>query len=159
MSRIRAATVEDAAAIATMLHMKRLRYATYQPTFWRVASDALERHLPYLRELIQRPDTIALVAEGDDATLIGVVIATVVPAPPVYSPGGPTCAIDDFAVADDEAWATTGQELLARAVRKAKEDFGAAQAVVVCGQRDQPKRAMLQTGSYTVASEWWTKPL
>jgi GNAT superfamily N-acetyltransferase len=157
--RIRSATVEDAVAIAELVQMKRLQYAAYQPTFWRVAPDAVERHLPYLQEILRRPNTIALVAEREDATLAGVVIASVLPSPPVYAPGGPTCAIDDYWVEDARDWATTGQALLAQALKQAKEAFGAAQAVVVCGRQDQPKRAMLEAGSYTVASEWWTKPL
>lgn len=157
--KIRQATVEDVAAIAELIQLKRLRYATYQPTFWRVAPDAVDKHLPSLREVLERPNTIALVAEGTDATLSGVVIASVVPSPPVYAPGGPTCAIDDYWVVDEQVWDTTGQTLLTKAVREAKEKFGAAQVVVVCGQQDEPKRAMLRAAGLTVASEWWTQPL
>ena len=159
MPKIRQATAEDVMAIAELIQLKRLRYATYQPTFWRIAPDAVDKHLPFLREVLDRPNTIALVAEGTDGTLSGVVIASVVPSPSVYAPGGPTCSIDDYWVVDERIWDTTGRALLTKAVKEAKEKFGAAQVVVVCGQQDEPKRAMLRAAGLTVASEWWTQPL
>ncbi len=159
MQAIRSAKDEDAVAIAELLRLRRIEYEAYQPTFWREAKDSTEKHLPHLREMLARPDVIALVAQRDDGTLAGALIASLVPAPPVYAPGGPTCAIDDYWVQDPREWGTTGKALLSQAMRRAKEQFGAAQAVVVCAQRDLPKRALLEAASYSVASEWWTKPL
>jgi hypothetical protein len=42
----------------------------------------------------------------------GFLIATLIPAPPVYDPGGRTCLIDDFVVIPAANWLTTGVELL-----------------------------------------------
>ena len=159
LSKLRRAAAEDVAAIVDMLQMKRLRYANYQPTFWRVAPDAVDKQRAYLREVLERPNTVAFVAESADAILTGVAIAQVVPAPAVYAPGGPNCEIDDYWVRDEETWENVGQALLAEVAKEAKETFGAVQAVVVCAQRDESKRAMLRAAGLTVASEWWTKPL
>jgi len=86
------------------------------------------------------------------------VIATVVEAPPVYDPGGLTCLVDDFVVADPREWETIGATLLSEANRQARER-GAVQAVIVCGHQDQPKRAMLAAGGFSVASEWYVKEI
>jgi len=141
------------------MEQKRLRYAAYQPTYWRVAADAVERQRPYLREVLAQPDTVAFVAEGDGPDLTAALIARVAPAPAVYAPGGPTLAIDDFWVVDEELWQSVGRALLDKAEQEARERFGAAQIVVVCGQPDEPKRALLRAAGLTVASEWWTRPL
>lgn len=155
---IRRATIDDAGAIASILHLKRLQYAEYQPTFWRVAPDAEEQHQHFLRKVLGKSNTIAFVAEAD-SSLIGVVIAGVIPPPPVYAPGGPTCAIDDFWVVDRSDWPTVGRALMAEVLLRAREEFAAAQAVVVCARRDTPKREMLRAESFSIASEWWTLPL
>ncbi len=159
MPKVRKATADDATAIAELIQLKRLQYATYQPTFWRVAADAVAQQAPYLRDVLARPDTIALAAEADDGGLAGALIARVRPSPSVYAPGGPTCVIDDYWLADPAAWDTLGRSLIAQASRMAKEAFGAAQLVAVCAQQDEPKRSMLRSESFTVASEWWTRPL
>ena len=80
---------------------------------------------------------IALVHESA-GSIDGFVIAALMDAPPVYDPGGLTCLIDDFVVADGRDWQTIGLALLAEANRQARER-GAAQTVVVCGHQDQPK--------------------
>jgi len=156
---IRRATARDAAAIADLMQLKRLRYAAYQPTFWRVAPDAAQRQRPFLRELLGRPDTIAFVEESAEDCVTAALIARVAAAPGVYAPGGATLDIDDFWVVDERAWETTGRALLDRAAQEAGERFGAVQVVVVCAQLDEPKRAMLRSAGLTVASEWWTRPL
>ncbi len=66
--------------------------------------------------------------------------------------------IDDFMVDEPDAWASIGRALL-DAVTEAARTRGAAQIVVVCGPDDSPKRAMLTAGAYTVATEWFSKPL
>ncbi len=159
MSTMRPATPDDARAVAELMESRRVQYQAFQPTFWRVAPDAVDRHVPFLREVLGSPDTIAIVADRDDGGLAGAVLARIVPSPPVYAPGGPTCVIDDYWLADTSAWQTLGVTLLSEVERVAKEVFAAAQAVVVCAQQDGPKRSMLQAETYSVASEWWTKPL
>lgn len=82
----------------------------------------------------------------------------IVAAPPVYDPGGPTCLIDDFAVAVPEQWPTVGVDLLG-ALRRTARERGAAQVVVVCGHLDGPKRTALEHSGLSIASEWWVAPL
>ncbi|HLO04418.1 MAG TPA: hypothetical protein VK191_15010 [Symbiobacteriaceae bacterium] len=84
----------------------------------------------------------------------GFVIARIVPSPPVYAPGGPTCSIDDFVA----PWPAPGNDLLEAAIAWAKEQ-GAAQVVVVTAEKDEAKRAMLAESDLSIASEWWTKPI
>jgi len=81
-----------------------------------------------------------------------------VPAPPVYNPGGLTCSIDDFVVSEGECWETVGADLLDQ-VRRVALSSGAAQVVVVCAHHDEPKRKALEEYSLTIASEWWVTPL
>ena len=66
--------------------------------------------------------------------------------------------VDDFAVATPEEWRVVGGALLAAMSREARAR-GAVLLVVVCAQRDQPKRALLQGVGCSVASEWHVKPL
>jgi hypothetical protein len=153
---IRQATQDDLAAIVGLGEQKRMQYEQFQPTFWRRAADSAEKSLAFLQSQITRENVIALVHDQDGA-VDGFVIAVVVPSPPVYAPGGPTLSIDDYHVTGAD-WEGTGAALLAEAVRLGKEK-GAAQAVVVCGHLDQPKRAMLAAAGLSIASEWWTKPI
>src|SRR6185437_6976674 len=138
----RAATAADIPALVALSDQRRQQYAQYQPVFWRPVADARERHEPFLRSLLTQDNVIARVHERGDGTVDGFVIATLVPAPPVYDPGGLTCSIDDFCVADASDWPTIAKRLLADVMAEAKTR-GASQVVVVCGHLDQPKRTML----------------
>jgi GNAT superfamily N-acetyltransferase len=144
-------------AMVALSEAKRTQYAAYQPHFWRKAENSAAVQTPYFYELLARDSILALVAQDGEA-VVGFVIAAVIPAPAVYDPGGPTCMIDDFCVADPELWATVGRDLLTAATTAAR-NRGAAQVVVVCGHLDQPKRAALAAAGLTLASEWYTSPL
>jgi len=98
-------------------------------------------------------DTLFAVAEVADRVQ-GFIIARLVPSPPVYDPGGTTCLVDDFTVADVQVWPEVGPLLLDRA-RAWAADHGAAQLVVVTAGRDDAKRAVLDVAGLTAASEWW----
>jgi len=136
---------------------RRAQYETYQPVFWRPAADAAARQRTYLAGLVDDPAVISLVAVTDrDVT--GFAIATVEPAPPVYEPGGLTCLVDDFVVADPRDWPTVGVVLL-RALSRAAQERGAAQIVVVTAELDGAKRAVLAASGLSVASEWWVRRL
>lgn len=150
---VRPASPADLADMLDLAVAARERYAGYQPVFWRPAADARDRHRPYLLGLLRDADAITLVAVAD-GTVVGFAVGTLVPAPPVYDPGGPTCMVDDFVVADAACWPTAGLELL-RAVRAAARLQGAAQVVVVAGQQDAAKRAALRAAGLSIASEWW----
>jgi hypothetical protein len=153
---IRPAVPADIDAIIALGEQKRIQYEQYQLVFWRKAPDSAEKARAFLPHQMARENVISLVHERDGA-VDGFVIAALVPTPPVYATGGPTLSIDDYHVAGAD-WAVTGAGLLAEAVRLGKER-GAVQVVVVCGQLDEPKRAMLAAAGLSVASEWWTKPI
>jgi hypothetical protein len=125
--------------------------------FHRPHPDARSRQEPHLASLVSDGDHIALVHQTGDA-VDGFVIAALVPAPPVYDPGGLTCLIDDFAVADADLWPTVGRELLDEAQRLAGRK-GAVQSVVMCRPRDRSKRSMLLAAGSIVVTEWLTQPI
>jgi hypothetical protein len=153
---IRAAQAQDVDALLELSESRRREYATYQPVLWRPAPDALARQRPYLAGLLRDPDVLARVAVAD--VVVGFAIGRLTPAPPVYDPGGPTCLIDDFAVANPDSWLTVGVGLL-QAVSDAARERGAVQVVVVTAFSDTAKRAALEAGGLSIASEWWTRPL
>jgi len=154
---IRAATGQDLEAILVLADARRREYAAYQPVFWRLAADAIAQQRPHLAALIDDEAVITLVAVTDQE-VVGFAVGTLVPAPPVYDPGGPTCLVDDFTVADPNDWPTVGAHLL-RAVGRHAAQRGAAQIVVITAHLDQPKRAMLTASGLSTASEWWVGAL
>lgn len=156
-TRIRAVEDFDLEEILNLANAKRLEYETYQPVFWRVAADAIAQQRDYFASQIADEKVITLVATSE-SKLVGFVIGRLVPAPPVYNPGGLTCSIDDFVVIESDLWETVGADLLNQ-VRKAALSRGAAQVVVVCGHLDESKRKALEKSSLTIASEWWIAPL
>jgi GNAT superfamily N-acetyltransferase len=154
---LRRAESRDVTEMVELAEKRRLHYQRYQPTFWRKAQDSREQHIPFLESLLKREDVIMLVYESMEK-IEGFIIADFVAAPPVYDPGGPTCRVDDFCVAEEHLWGNVGLTLLNEVLRLAKER-GAALSVVVCGHLDQPKRAMLTQLGYSIASEWYVHDL
>ena len=75
--------------------------------------------------------------------------AMLVPAPPVYAPGGPVCFVEEWS--GDEA-------LLAEAEQTAAE-HGAVLVRVTCAHSDSDRAELLARHGYAVASEWYTAPL
>jgi len=154
---IRAAEAQDLDALLELSEVQRQEHASYQPIFWRPAPDALAQQRPYLAGLLRQQDVFARVAEAHTG-VVGFAIGRLTPPPPVYDPGGPTCLIDDFTVANPDLWLTVGLDLL-RAVSDAARERGAVQVVVVTPFRDTAKRAALEAGGLGIASEWWTAQL
>lgn len=142
-----------------MVHLaehKRQQYRTHAEVFYRPATNAMDVHRPWLESLVEDDDVATLVHEGPHVD--GFLVATLVPAPPVYDPGGLTCSVDDFVVGDPTQWASAGL-LLLRAAQAWAKVRGAAQSVVVCAPQDEPKRQMLLRSGLEVASEWFTGAL
>jgi GNAT superfamily N-acetyltransferase len=154
---VEVAAHDDVEAVAALAEVRRQNYEAHQPLFWRQADDALTRHTGYLHGLVDDPQCIFLVARHSGA-LSGFVIGRLVPAPPVYEPGGLTCLVDDFAVARDDDWSGLGVRLLKDLAGRAHER-GAVQAVVVSGRHDEAKRQALTAAGLSVATEWWVGPL
>ena len=154
---IRRATHDDIEDVAALAAVRRGDYEAHQPRFWRQADDALARHRAYLDGLVDDPDHVFLVA-GGAGRVSGFVIGRLVPAPPVYEPGGLTCLVDDFAVERADAWASVGSVLL-RDLSRVARARGAVQIVVVSGRHDEPKRLAVQAAGLVVATEWWVGPI
>lgn len=156
-TRIRLAKNIDLNEILNLANSKRAEYEIYQPIFWRVAPDAITQQRDYLANQIADEEVITFVATSE-GKLVGFIIGRLVPAPPVYNPGGLTCSIDDFVVNKNDLWETAGADLLDQ-VRKVAVSKGAIQVVVVCGHLDESKRKVLEKSSLTIASEWWVAPI
>jgi hypothetical protein len=154
---IRRAGPSDVPSMLDLAEAKREQYQRYQPTFWRKAGDSRERHRQFLERLISDENVIAFVHEAGGA-INAFVVGSIMPAPPVYDPGGPVCLIDDFATADEATWETAGAALLEMVSAEAKRR-GAVLCVVIAGRFDRPKREMLAAAGYIVASEWHTREL
>lgn len=156
---VRSATVEDVPHLVALSESFRARLQTYQPTFWRKSAASAAAQTPYLEGLVRDASVIARVAE-EQLGIAGFVVAVLRIAPAVYDPGGLSCEIDDFALADPTTarWQGIGGALL-DAVLPEASSRGAVQVVVVCPQRDIAKRRMLRQRGLTVASEWYTAPL
>jgi hypothetical protein len=155
--QIREAVQDDVAAMAALAAVRREQYARWQPVFWRPAAGALDKHRAYLASLVASKEVITLVSEHA-GQVDGFLVATLVPAPPVYDPGGMSCDIDDFVVVPASNWPSVGAALLRAGLAEAARR-GAVQAVVVTGRRDQSKRRTLRACGLEVASEWWLAPL
>jgi hypothetical protein len=159
LGRIRRATLDDVDGMVELAQDKRLRYETYEPTFWRVAPDARLSHRPYLAHMVRLESSLCLVSDLGDGTLDGFIIGKVVAAPPVYDPGGPTLVVDDFWVRGGQGWESIGEALFAAACREARHQFKAVQVVVVSGREDTAKRTWLGRAGLHVATEWWVRTL
>lgn len=149
-----------AADIAQMVHLseaKRLIYEKHQPVFWKRAEGSAEAQRAYLNDLLGRPNVIALVCRINN-NIEGFIIGVLKDAPPVYTPGGLTCIVDDFCVREVADWGTVGVALF-QELSVVARGRGGAQLVVVCGFRDLPKRSMLQSCGCDIASEWYVRNL
>lgn len=154
---IRNAQQADCAALIELAAQKRLEYQQYQPRFWRIAAEAREKQLAFFTSMINRDDVLTFVCERADI-IEGFTIADFVSAPPVYDPQGLVCRVDDFCIAQGQTWEDCGLPLLKAVMQEARRR-GAVLSVVVCGHQDEPKRAMLKTAGFGIASEWYVKEL
>lgn len=155
MADIREATADDVGGLAALADRRRAQYARYQPQLWRQAADASATHRHLLAQLVADPRVITLAAVESGGEMLGFVTARVVQPSPLHAPGGPTGFLDDFTVARAELWSSVGVALLrAVVVRAAAQQV--TQLVVVCGHRDELKRAALAQAGLGIASEWWT---
>lgn len=157
MDAIRTAATKDMAGMVALAERYRRQLERYQPDFGRAGLVSAADQASYYLSLLTRPEVIALV-HGAVSGLAGFLIAILREVPPAYVPGGLTCTVEDFCVAEEIHWPTTGAALLREAVRRAGER-GAVQVVVICPHRDQAKLTLLAAEGLSVASEWRTWPL
>ena len=140
-------------ACVQLADARRALYETFEPRFWRRATNAAEMSRMWFAHLFAKEDVLALVAEID-GEVRGFLIAQPTPSPPVYDPGGRTALIDDFVVAPDQ-WETVGAQLLGEARQRLRAaDF--AQIVVVSARQDEDKTRLLESTDLSLASTWWT---
>ncbi len=154
---IRAAGQNDVAVCAEMVEARRDLYQTFEPRFWNKAPNSRALTIRWFTHLFGDDKVVKLVSE-DASGILGFLIATNFPAPPVFDPGGPNALIDDFYVRSDDLWLTVGAALL-EAARTALKERGFAQIVVVGVDRDEAKNALLRRGDLSLASNWWTAGL
>jgi DNA-binding transcriptional LysR family regulator len=153
VSVVERATEHDVERVLEIAASSRAVHAQYQPQFWHPAADAVSRQRAYFTGLLSDEQALIVVARSA-AGLRGFGTGRLVPAPPVYDPGGHSCLVDDLAVVDLSDWGTVGPLLLG-AFRTWATGHGAAQMVVVTAHLDEAKRAVLTGDGLTIASEWW----
>ncbi|MGH7910869.1 MAG: hypothetical protein ACREOV_04035, partial [Candidatus Dormibacteraceae bacterium] len=137
----------------------RVRLQRWQPRFWLKARNSRTYHARYLSHLVTNGgDVMALVRRAPVGDGIdGFIVGTLADPPPVYA-AGLTCTVDDFCLATDLDWPTTGRALLEE-MRAQAACRGATQIVVVCPRRHLAKRRTLRRLGLSLASEWYTAPL
>lgn len=150
---IREANQDDLAAMVALIEAHRAQLEQWQPRFWKRADGSAEMTRQWFGHLIAQDANLGLVHETD-GTIDGFLIATIVPAPPVYDPGGLTCLIDDFALASDDLWPTVGDALVQRASAWSKEK-GASQTVIIAPLAHDEKIAFVKTRQMTPSASWW----
>jgi hypothetical protein len=148
----RSARPDDLDALVALASAKRTQYAPWQPVFHRPADDADAAQRNYLADAMAKADCRILVDEAD-GKVQAFLFARLVSAPPVYAPGGKVVLVDDFCVANDRLWESSGSALLNDAWDWGKTG-GAVLLNVVCGPNDEAKRTLLARLGLSVASEW-----
>jgi GNAT superfamily N-acetyltransferase len=151
--KTRAAIATDIGACVAIIQGYRQMLAKYQPRFWRPSANAAAISTAWFAHLFATAD-VAIVAE-DAGNVVGFLIATTVPSPPVYDIPGRTAMIDDFMIVDPARWHDVGAALLDDARHKLAAE-GYAQIVVVNAARDTAKATFLERANLSVASQWWT---
>jgi len=157
MITVRDATAADLDYIVELAATKRAQYAAYQPVFWRPADNARDKHRLFFGAILSREGVWLLVAESEGRR-VGFAYASLVPAPPVYDPGGKVCFIDDYAVDRPELWESAGRALAEAAFERAKP-LGAVLGNIVVSPRDTDKRSLIEAMGFSVAAEWHVRTL
>ncbi|NSZ36014.1 GNAT family N-acetyltransferase [Agrobacterium tumefaciens] len=154
---IRTSKLADLPKMVSFAESRRFQYQEYQPTFWRKADNSAQITNDFFQSLLDKAGWHCFSAYENDE-LQGFLIARETTAPPVYAPGGPTITVDDFCVRTPDEWSSAGKALVDHLLETAREK-GWAQLVIVCGDRDDPKKTMLQDAGLSVASNWFTVPV
>lgn len=142
---IRPLTAADVPRVLELGEQKRREYAVYSPVFWRMSPLPRQTFAPYMQAQVTDSHTIAL-AHETDGKVDGFVLAN--------ARGG----IDDYSVAAPSLWPTVGADLLG-AAGEAAQKKGIKSLRVVCAAGDIPKRTMLAAQGFTLATDWYVKPL
>jgi GNAT superfamily N-acetyltransferase len=155
--QIRAATKEDVSKMVELSERERVEREKFEPQFFRKAERGAEAQTVYFNWQLTQPNVIALVHEAGNGGIDGFAIASMITAPPVYAPGGPTALIDDFTVADPMSWDSIGSWLF-EAIRSEATRRRAVGIVSICAHKDERKRSYLGRLGLHVVSEWHFAP-
>ncbi|HEY3637706.1 MAG TPA: GNAT family N-acetyltransferase [Rhizomicrobium sp.] len=156
--QVRAAAGRDVEACVDLVEARRRRYAEFEPRFWKKSASSAALSRKWFAHLITQTDVVAFVAE-EDGRVIGFIIGTNFPPPPVIDlQGGKNAVIDDFAVVSDDRWSDVGPMLFDACKDRLKE-LGYTQIVVIGADKDNAKTAFLKTTQLSLASTWWTAGL
>ena len=109
---IRQALASDVPAMAQMIAAKRVLLESYEPVMWRPSDAAAQLTPNFFTHQLAQPNAIARVAE-DGGRFLGFIIGGMQDAPPVFSPGGKTVIVDDFAVIEGDEADAVASALLA----------------------------------------------
>jgi GNAT superfamily N-acetyltransferase len=154
---VRVATAGDVQAMAQLISIKRRQLEHFEPVMWRPSEAAAQMTLSFFTHQVVQPNAIARIAEVD-GRFAGFIIGGLQDAPPVFSPGGKTVIIDDFAVQDgpqaDEVASTLLDEVMSEARAR-----GAVQIIAIAAARDERAARWLEAKKLHVASQWWTRTL
>lgn len=145
----------DVHGAALLADARRREYEAYSPVFWRPATDAFERHEPWLAQCIAADDQTSFAADAEDG-IAGIAIAAHSASPPPFRfDEEPTWLIDDFYVQDS-----------AKVANRATATFldwasasNAVVAIVPARSSDVQLEAALAESGYEVASDWFVREL
>ena len=151
---VRTATGDDVDAICDLGREVREQLAELEPRFRRPHRDAAVNQRAWFRTLLKSEAHRVLVYEREPDDVVGFVIGQLVPAPPIFDPGGKTLLVDDG------RWpnAAAGEALFA-ALRTWAVKQGATQLVGVTAVGDEDRRATFDALGLHPTTEWWTKEL
>src|SRR5215467_7811866 len=154
---VRAATAADVPTMVALSEKERTERERFEPEFFRKAEHGATAQEAYFKWQLAQPNVIAVVHEAESG-IDGFAIASLITAPPVYKPGGPTALIDDFTVAHPQSWASIGRWLFERLKSEAGKR-GPVGMVSICAHKDELKRGFLASLGLRVVSEWWFAPI
>lgn len=154
---VRLAAKEDVPKMVELSDRERTRREKLEPEFFRKAERGAEAQANYFNWQLRQPNVIAMVHEAENG-IDGFAIASMIIAPPVYAPGGPTALIDDFTLAGPGLWDSIGGWLF-EAVRSEAAKRGAVGIVSICAHKDEMKRSFLAGLGLRIVSEWHFAPI
>jgi len=155
---IREAQVADVPNMADLAEAKRQHYRDHASPFQRPARNGREVHEGFLSKLLEWEGFTVLVHDAV-SRIDGFIVARFGSAPPPFGEGS-LLHVDDFALAEADAWPTVGGALLGEVMCLAQL-AGIETAIVVSGPTsiDEPKAAFLAGLGLRVDAEWRVKAL
>jgi GNAT superfamily N-acetyltransferase len=154
---VRSASAADVQVMAQLLAVKRTQLESFEPVMWRPSEAAAQLTPAFFAHQLGQPNVIARVAENG-GQMLGFAIGVIQDAPPVFSPGGKSVLIDDFAVSEGPQADAAASGLLDAVISEARAR-GAVQIIAIAAARDARAVRWLESKKLHVASQWWTRTL